>query len=520
MRTPFKRQMMFGEVDISEIKFNPKSRDDIPKLLRGLQYIWTDRNLLESVFEVLKKVLPKRNGIKLSSEQRSQKASTHFGRPGMEQWKILVLGVLRLGINADYDRIHELANHHDLIRQMLGHGDWSDKSEYQLQTIKDNLRLFTPDILDEINQLVVNAGHQLLKKKEKNTVPELLINEDSASTSSKLYVCCDSFVLKTDVHYPTDLNLVFDSIRKTIENCHYLSKEYGITIWQQADFCIRKLKQQHRKATKLKHSASKDKTKKKKRDKEILKAQKRYLDLAEQYLERAESTRKQLQVQMANSFEMQSLSYFMTYSYYIIDQAKRRILGNQTISHDEKIFSVFQPHTEWINKGKAGVPVELGKRVCICKDQHGFILHHQVLENRTDDQITVEFIKKTKNRFQNIYSASFDKGFYSPENQRQLNELVDLVVMPKKGKLSKEDIKREYSPEFKDLRRKHSAVESSINELEVHGLDKCPDHGIQGFKRYVALGVLASNIHHLGGILQKQEKEKLKMKRGHYKKAA
>ena len=78
-----------GEVDISEIKFNPKSGDDIPKLLRGLQYIWTDRNLLESVFEVLKKVLPKRNGIKLSSEQRSQKASTHFGRPGMEQWKIV-----------------------------------------------------------------------------------------------------------------------------------------------------------------------------------------------------------------------------------------------------------------------------------------------------------------------------------------------------------------------------------------------------------------------------------------------
>jgi hypothetical protein len=82
----------------------------------------------------------------------------------MEQWKILVLGTLRLSLNTDYDRVHELANHHDTIRQMLGHGDWEDKTTYNLQTIKDNLCLFTPEILDEFNQLVVKAGHKLVKK--------------------------------------------------------------------------------------------------------------------------------------------------------------------------------------------------------------------------------------------------------------------------------------------------------------------------------------------------------------------
>lgn len=87
----------------------------------------------------------------------------------MEQWKILVLGVLRLGLNIDYDRLQELANQHSTLRQMLGHSDWADESYYELQTLKDNLSLFTPEILDRINQEVVLAGHQALKKAWKKT---------------------------------------------------------------------------------------------------------------------------------------------------------------------------------------------------------------------------------------------------------------------------------------------------------------------------------------------------------------
>ncbi len=86
--------------------------------------------------------------------------------------------------------------------------------------------------------------------------------------------------------------------------------------------------------------------------------------------------------------------------------------------------------------------------------------------------------------------------------------------------LSKADRQREDSREFKLLRRQHSAVESAINALEVHGLDRCPDHGIKGFERYVALAVLAKNIHRLGTVLREQQKERQRRKRGPYKKAA
>ena len=156
MRQVIDPQMKFGEQDISAIALDSKSRDDIPRILRGLQYIYTTPELREEVFAILAEVLPEGTDGK-------GKVSTDTGRPGMEQWKILVLGTLRLGLNADYDRILELANQHTTIRKMLGHGDWADEARYSLQTLKENVRLFTPEILDRINQVVVRAGHRLVK---------------------------------------------------------------------------------------------------------------------------------------------------------------------------------------------------------------------------------------------------------------------------------------------------------------------------------------------------------------------
>lgn len=158
MRNVINPQISLDSVDIGAIHLDPKSRDDIPQILRGLQHIYTDPQLRHRVFAILQEVRPYRT-------KGEGKADANLGRPGMEQWRILVLGVLRLGLNADFDRIHELANQHGTLRQMLGHGDWSDKTEYKLKTLKDNLQLFTPEILDQINQAVVDAGHVLVKKK-------------------------------------------------------------------------------------------------------------------------------------------------------------------------------------------------------------------------------------------------------------------------------------------------------------------------------------------------------------------
>ncbi|MCU7911343.1 MAG: ISNCY family transposase, partial [Candidatus Thiodiazotropha sp. (ex Lucinoma aequizonata)] len=121
MRKVIDPQLQIGEQDIGAIRLDPKSRDDIPQILLGLQHIYITPEMRGPVFAILEEVLPER-----TSEGENAKADPDTGRPGMSQWQILLLGILRLGLNADYDRIQELANQHNTLRKMLGHSDWAD----------------------------------------------------------------------------------------------------------------------------------------------------------------------------------------------------------------------------------------------------------------------------------------------------------------------------------------------------------------------------------------------------------
>ncbi len=219
-------------------------------------------------------------------------------------------------------------------------------------------------------------------------------------------------------------------------------------------------------------------------------------------------------------YRIMEIEKYIGYSEKQINLIVRRVLKGETIPHHEKVFSIFQEHTEWISKGKAGVPVELGLRVCIVKDQYGFILHHRVMQQETDDQIAVPIIESTQHLFPDFKSCSFDKGFHSKHNQETLAEMLDHVFLPRKGRLSEKNKEIEHSDEFREARRKHSAVESSINALENHGLDRCRDHGIDGFKRYVSIAVVARNIQIVGHIIQQKELKKLQKAEKRLKKAA
>jgi hypothetical protein len=511
MRKVIEPQMTLGEVGIPNIELDPKSRDDIPQILRGLKFIFVTASVFARVFEILQTILP--DGV-------SGKANPDVGRPGMNQWTILVLGTLRLGLNADYDRIHELANQHFTIRQMLGHSDWADAKHYELQTIKDNLQLFTPEILAQINQVVVEAGHEVIAQNEGENGKK---EEGKGEGNDKLHVRVDSFVVETDVEYPTDLNLLQTAMQKVIKLCAILCGAYGLSEWRQSGYLGRQFKKAYTAILRLRPSPSKNEEKKEARQAEIEQAYSNHLEKAEQLLERARGTREKLLNEYnVNPSKISELDEFIAHVERQIDQIRRRVLQNETIPHKEKVFSLHEPHTEWIVKGKAGVPVELGLRVAVVEDQNGFILNHEVMENTTDVDVAVPIIQETKKLFPNLSSSSFDKGFHSPENQKELGEVLDRVILPKKGKLSAADKERENAPEFVEARRQHPAVESAINALEVHGLDRCPDHGIDGFKRYVALAILARNIQLLGVILhrQEQEKEKRKRRREPYRKAA
>lgn len=151
MRAVKDPQLRLGVADIADITFDVRSRDDIPQILQGLQYIYTTHELREAVFAILEDLVP-------------DHVDADKGRPGMDLWNALVLATLRVNLNWDYDRLQEMANNHRTIRQMLGHGLFDDRYEYKLQTIKDNVDLLDEDALQRINKVVVDGGHALLKK--------------------------------------------------------------------------------------------------------------------------------------------------------------------------------------------------------------------------------------------------------------------------------------------------------------------------------------------------------------------
>jgi hypothetical protein len=487
MRKVIDLQMEFWKTDIANIEFDLDSRDEIPKLLIGLQYIYRSPSLRAKVFSILKQIVPKN--------------SQETGRPGMDLWKILVLGTLRLNCNWDYDKVHEMANNHHNLRQMLGHRQPDFESNYALQTIRDNVALLTPPILDEINQIVVKAGHNIITTKK----------------DQPLRGSCDSFVVETDVHYPTDTNLLFDAMRKTISLMAIICSEIGVTAWRQSDHNIKKVKSLLRGIQRLNRSTSKNEAKKQKRDQFIVREHQNYIQVCHGLVLKAKETIQILRelgiLSLSQDLRLNRVEDYIRHAERQIDQIYRRKVLDEKIPHEEKVFSIFEPHTEWISKGKAGVPQELGQGVCVLKDQYGFILHHQVLEQQTDDKVAVAMAQGAKDRFENLVGCSFDTGFYSPANKSQLTDMLEFVILPKKGRLSAKDKEVEQSEEFVESRRKHSAVESSINALENHGLDRCLDHGPQGFKRYVALAVLARNIQILGHLIQQKELKRQKRRK-------
>ena len=481
MRKVIEMQMKFGEVDIAKIKFDLRSRDEIPKLLMGLQEIYCNRNVRNQVFAVLRDIIPE--GV-----------DPNNGRMGMDLWKILVLGTLRLSCNWDYDKLMDIANNHKTLRLMLGHSSIFDESYYPLQTLKDNLSLLTPEVLGRINRIVLQHGLQVIGKKK----------------DEGLRASCDSFVVETDVHYPTDINLLFDAMRKVILLVMALCDDLGLSGWRKGLYNLKKVKKYFRKAQQLKRSTSKDKTKRAKREQLIIDAHMDYLELANSIIERAKETIGFIRsADLMVHLRIEEIEKYISHAERQMDQIRRRAVEGETIPHHEKVFSLFEEHTEWINKGKAGVLQELGLKVCVVKDQFGFILHHRVMQHETDDQIAVPIIKETKECFPQLISCSFDKGFHSPENQVQLRGILDQVVLPRKGKLSAINKEIENSEAFREARRKHSSVESCINALENHGLDRCRDHGKEGFKRYVALAVVARNIQIIGHVLQQKELERV-----------
>src|ERR1035437_8518595 len=469
MRKCFSQQQVLGITPISEVVIPTNSRHELAPVLAALQHIFVTPELNEQVFALIG---PKINGNKQDK-----------GRTGMDLWEILVFATVRLTLNANYDALHDLANFHKLLREIVGvENRLNDGKTYGLQTLKDNVSLLDEETVNQVNTMVVAAAHQFVLKKNET-----------------LRIKADTYVLETNVHFPTDLNLLWDACRKGIDTMEHCRKHYGLKGWRKSRLWHSSLKSSLRSTGKACVSTSKDKAN------GIIAQVGEYLRLARELDKKiAESY---LELYQSPAFGIKLLAVLEALSYYQemikkhIDLIERRLLKGETIPSAEKLFSIFEPHTEWISKGKQNKKVELGHKVLIATDQHHFILHHQVIEGMADVALTIPLADSLLSKYKNIDSLSLDKGFYSKENKDLLSLEIPNLVMPKKGKLNAGEKEEESEKKFKKLRNLHSAVESNINQLEHNGLDRCPDKGLNNYKRYVSLGILSYNLHRLGKIL-------------------
>ena len=478
MRQRFEQQMSLRTVAIADVKFPLKSRDELPPVLMALQYIFVTPELNEKVFAVMEK--------KICAGKKKT------GRKGMDLWHILVLAVVRHACGTNWDTLETAANYNELVRRVMGvHATAFIEGErigFAYQNILDNVSLVDEALLHDINLLVVGAGHKLVKKKE-----------DEA-----LRLKTDSYAVEANVHFPTDLNLLWDSIRKCLDMVEKLQTIGFVKGWRKIKNLRKMLKSLFR-ATSQQVFKGKNEQKKK--------------QLVKQYLQQArllETRCGELTAHppVAAGSEKQILALVKALEKYkgyvtkFTGQIERRLLGNEVIPAGEKVYSIFEEDTEWLTKGKLNKKVELGHLVLITTDQYQFIVDYKVMEKQRDAAQVGGLCKRVKENFpgSKVRSHSFDKGFWSKANLEALGAAeIEQPVLPKRGRHNKEDKERESSPGFKKLRNAHSAVESNINMLEHHGLNRCMDKGPRGFKRCVGLSVLAYNLHILGNALKEKE---------------
>ncbi len=487
MRKAFDRQTRLDSQPVSDVRLNLNCRDEIVPILQALQHIYSQPKLRDHILRAI-------------ARDVNHSSSRKQGRQGMDYWQILVLAAVRLGCNLNYDKLQDLAEQHRALRRIMGIGDWDQQTTFDWRRIRDNVTLIRQETIQQINQLIVAEGHQL--------IPE------AAET-----VRADSFVVETNIHYPTESTLIRDGLRKILQLCAGLAALVGVGGWRQHKHLYKKAKALSREIDRIAARKGAGYQQRLKRPYREL------FDLAEATINRAEKLRKQVRRRacaevLALDAELQ---VFLERTLHVCGTARRRVLQGEQVPNSEKLFSIFEPHTQLYKRGKAGEPIQFGRQVLIFEDGAGFVSQAYLLRRDADDRdVAVEQTRTLQERLGGrIRQASFDRGFHSPENQRQLAEIIAHPCLPMPGRHQAQEQAREASVEFRQARQRHPGIESAIGALQAgNGLVRCRDRTEPGFARYIQLAMLGRNLHVLGKILIASECATCQAARSRRKKAA
>lgn len=469
MRKAYETQGRLDCQSIAQLRLNLNCRDEIVPILEALKHVFGQSDLRDRLCQLV-------------AADVNKATRNDTGREGLDYWQILVLAVVRIGCNLDYDKLQDLCENHRALRCLLTVGDWDETTSFESRRLRDTLAMVEPETVALINQSIVDHAQD--------------VHGDARRT-----VRADSFVVETNIHYPTESSLIWDGVRKIIPLCMRLAESAGISGWRQAKHLKKVIKQQVREIARI--SASESPTVKAK----LPSAYGELLTRVANILDRVETLRIQAQEHSSDLTVVGlcvQLDHWMTLTKQVCDTAFRRTALGETVPNSDKLFSLFEPHTQLYRRGKAGEPNQFGRLVLVYEDAAGFISHYHLMDrDAADADVVVDQTRIVQERHRGeIQDASFDRGFFSQENSNSLNEIIDHLCLPPKHRNQYSEFMQTATLRIKQSRQRHSGIESAIGALQSgNGLERCRDRTETGLERYLGLAILGRNMHMLGKLL-------------------
>ena len=473
MRKPFSRQRRLDCSAIDNVVLNVNCRHELIPILAGLRHLYSQPNLRNRI-------------LRRIAQDINHNSRRDVGREGLDDWQILVLAGVRLGCNFNYDELHDLAEQHRALREIMGIGQWDVKTSFNWRRIRNTLCSLKAETLDAINELVIGEGHRLCPEAAKK-------------------VRADSFVVETNIHYPTESSLIIDGMGKILPLCAAISSELDISGWRQHEHLLRRMR--NIAITISRVSAAKRAG----YQKRLQGLYRRLLQRANKILARAKELVNQVsdrEASIATLGKIADLLGYIKLTSQVCSTAQRRVINGETVPNHEKLFSIFETHTQLYRRGKQAEPNQFGRLVMVYEDGAGFISHHYLVPRDVQDaDVVVEQTRIAQKRHQGqIEDASFDRGFYSPENERRLKSIIEHACMPKRAPSQFAEQMKNASVRFHQARQRHPGIESAIGALQFgNGLERSRDRTEVGFERYIGLAILGRNLHVLGKLLIQQQ---------------
>lgn len=318
----------------------------------------------------------------------------------------------------------------------------------------------------------------------------------------------DGTVVESNIHYPTDSSLLVDGVRVLSRTLARARRVIEATASQAGQAAQGQFRNRWRSARNTARAIG-DATRRgmKETDDRCRKAYHKLVDITRASVRQAQATVQMLhQVAGAEAEAIaQQVEHFLPLVEQAIQQTVRRVMHEEKVPAREKLVSLFEPHTDIIRRGKAGHPVEFGHKVWLDEVEGGIVSDYRVLDgNPTDDrQLPISLDRHRALFGRPPDQVSGDRGLYSPTNEALAQSMgIRRVILPKPGYRSVERKQHEHQPWFRRGRHYHAGVEGRISVLKRrYGLDRCRNHGQDGFERWVGWGLVAHNLWAIGTTL-------------------